>query len=188
MYEIYSCLWCKYFAFSMLLNALVLRELKTKKMEKLLEIKRASQKIVELINEWENQLIVLSEHQVTIPRNGQNRNIKQILGHMIDSSANNHHRIVRLQYLKRLTFPDYQPDNDTWIRIQNYENKDWQILIQFWTLYGLHISYIIDQVEEKDLDNLWSDGFINPITLKDIITGFPMHFELHLNEIKELIN
>lgn len=151
------------------------------------KIQKASRKIEELISGWESILLNLTEEQITLKRNKQNRNIKQILGHLIDSSVNNHHRIVRLQYLKRLSFPDYQPDNDTWIEIQNYENRDWKTLVQFWKQYGLHISYIIRQVNEKKLDNLWTDGFIKPVSLENIIVGFPEHFQLHLNEIKELI-
>ena len=150
-------------------------------------IQKASRKIEELISGWESILLNLTEEQITLKRNKQNRNIKQIVGHLIDSSVNNHHRIVRLQYLKRLSFPDYQPDNDTWIEIQNYENREWKTLVQFWKQYGLHISYIIRQVNEKNLDNLWTDGFIKPVTLENIIVGFPEHFQLHLNEIKELI-
>jgi hypothetical protein len=156
-------------------------------MDRINNIKKASRKIEELISDWGNNLLNLTEEQITLRRNIQKRNVKQILGHLIDSSVNNHHRIVRLQYLKRLTFPDYQPDNDTWIKIQNYDDRDWITLIQFWKLYGLHISFIMKQVNESDLDNLWTDGFIEPITLENIIIGFPEHFELHLNEIKELV-
>jgi hypothetical protein len=156
-------------------------------MERIQNIRKASQKIEKLISEWESILLNLTEEQITIKKNIQKRNIKQILGHLVDSSANNHHRIVRLQYMKRLSFPDYQPDNDTWIHIQNYENRDWHILVQFWKQYGLHISYIMNQINEKDLDNLWTDGFIEPISLEDIVLGFPEHFELHLNEIKDLM-
>ncbi len=156
-------------------------------MERLQSIEVASQKLEEMILNWENRLLSLSEEQVSLKRNRQKRNVKQILGHLIDSSVNNHHRIVRLQCIKRLTFPDYQADNDTWIHIQDYENRDWYLLVQLWKAYGLHISYIMRQVNEKDLDNLWTDGFIKPVTLENIITDFPEHFELHMNEIKELI-
>ncbi len=156
-------------------------------MESLQSIEKATQKLEEMILNWENRLLSFSEEQISLKRNRQKRNIKQILGHLIDSSVNNHHRIVRLQYVKRLTFPDYQADNDTWIHIQNYENRDWVLLVQLWKSYGLHITYIMRQVNEKDLDNLWTDGFIKPVTLENIITDFPEHFELHMNEIKELI-
>ena len=156
-------------------------------MERIEKIRFAASTIESLINEWEPILEKLPAEVITQKRNSQNRNIKQILGHLIDSGVNNHHRIVRLQYQKRLSFPDYQPDNDTWIQIQNYEGKDWQELILVWKYYSRHIAFIIQQVEESSLNNLWSDGFIAPISLEDIILGFPEHFKLHLNEIQELI-
>ncbi|MFT3738280.1 MAG: hypothetical protein QM786_05950 [Breznakibacter sp.] len=156
-------------------------------MEELLKVKDASRRIENMVAGWENVLLGLDEERITRYRNKQHRNIKQILGHLIDSSANNHHRIVRLQYGKRLVFPDYQADNDTWIGIQKYEDKDWYELVQLWKLYGLHIAFIIRRIEAKDLCNLWTDGFITPITLEEIASGFPNHFELHLNEIKELM-
>lgn len=49
-------------------------------------------------------------HQETLVtgRNSQNRSIKQILGHLIDSPSNNNHRIVHLQYQPTsLVFPNY---------------------------------------------------------------------------------
>ena len=157
-------------------------------MDRIEKIKQAAATVENLVNEWEPLLNQLPTEVITLKRNTQNRNIKQILGHLIDSGVNNHHRIVRLQYQKRLSFPDYQPDNDTWIQIQHYEEKDWQELILVWKYYSRHIAYIIRQVEVQNLDNLWTDGFIAPITLENIIIGFPEHFKLHLNEIEELIN
>lgn len=157
-------------------------------MERIEKIKLAASTIESLIDEWEPILEKLPIEVITQKRNSQNRNIKQILGHLIDSGVNNHHRIVRLQYQKRLSFPDYQPDNDTWIQIQNYEGKDWQELILVWKYYSRHIAFIVQQVEESSLNNLWSDGFIAPISLEDIIIGFPEHFKLHLTEIQELMN
>lgn len=70
---------------------------------------------------------------ITLKRNKQNRTIKQILGHLIDSASNNHQRMVRLQYSKDLLFfPDYRQDNDLWIALQDYQNEDWNNLIQLW--------------------------------------------------------
>lgn len=156
-------------------------------MERIQNIRKASSETLNLIEHGENILLEFNEKQITARRNGQNRNIKQILGHLVDSCTNNHNRIVRLQYTKRLIFPDYTPDNDDWIRIQNYEGYDWHSLIQLWKLYGYHLAYIMEQVQKEHLDNLWTDGFIEPVSLEDMIIGFPQHFELHLNEINELL-
>lgn len=157
-------------------------------MEQLELVKEAALILEKQIAAWEPILSQLDNDRITLFRNRQNRNIKQIVGHLIDSCVNNHHRIVRLQYLKRLTFPDYQPDNDTWIAIQQYESKDWQELVQLWKFYSRHIAYIIRNADPKDYNNLWTDGFITPVALADIMIDFPKHFQLHLDEIQDLMN
>ena len=138
------------------------------------------------INHWEKILLELNEIQISKNRNKQNRNIKQILGHLIDSASNNHQRIVRLQYIKQLVFPDYQQDNDLWIQLQQYEKADWLNLIQLWKYYNLHIIQIIDAVNIKTLNNTWNNFEGETTTLKQMIDGYPEHLLLHMNEIKEL--
>ena len=68
--------------------------------------------ILRYIEAWEQKLVDLPVDTITQKRNRQNRTIKQILGHLIDPAANNHQRIVRLQYNEKLIFLDYQQDND----------------------------------------------------------------------------
>ena len=81
--------------------------------------------IVKVIEAEESLLNGLSVEVITQRRNKQNRTIKQILGHLIDSASNNHQRMVRLQYSKDLLFfPDYRQDNDLWIALQDYQNAD----------------------------------------------------------------
>jgi hypothetical protein len=46
------------------------------------------------IDLWEQKLTDLSVDTITNRRNQQNRTIKQILGHLIDSAANNHQRMI----------------------------------------------------------------------------------------------
>jgi hypothetical protein len=59
-----------------------------------------------LLAAWEPKLQKLPEDVIALRRNSQNRSIKQILGHLIDSVSNNTHRIVHLQYQQSpLAFP-----------------------------------------------------------------------------------
>ena len=86
--------------------------------------------IAKVIETEERLLNDLSVEVITQRINRQNRTIKQILGHLIDSASNNHQRMVRLQYSKDLLFfPDYRQDNDLWIALQDYQNTDWANLI-----------------------------------------------------------
>ena len=148
-------------------------------------------RMLELIAAWEPRLSALSEDVVSNRRNSQNRNIKQILGHMVDSATNNTHRIIHLQYQGNpLIFPDYAAlgNNDRWIAIQNYQTKNWSDLVQLWNFSNRHIIHVINNVNPDKLDNIWLSALDEEVSLRNMINGYLSHFELHLNEIEELIN
>ncbi|MBN2349762.1 MAG: DinB family protein [Bacteroidales bacterium] len=143
-----------------------------------------------LLKIWEPKLSGLSDAVITTRRNSQNRTIKQIVGHMIDSASNNTHRIVHLQYQKSpLRFPNYasQGNNDRWIAIQNYQDENWEIMIGLWKYSNLHIVHVIENADPSKLDNLWFYSEEKLISLKDGIIDYLRHFKLHLDEIDELI-
>jgi hypothetical protein len=149
-----------------------------------------NKEIISLIKKWEPILTKLPKKTITMRRNKQNRTIKQIVGHMIDSASNNTHRIVHLQYQKSpLIFPNYATlgNNDRWIAIQDYQNEDWTTLIQLWKYSLFHISHVIKNVSDGKLNNKWISGPGKKITLKSMIVDFPKHLKLHLSEIDELI-
>jgi hypothetical protein len=157
----------------------------------MMETSSITNEILTLIEEWEPKLASLPHEILTRRRNDQNRTIKQILGHLIDSTSNNIHRIVHLQYqTSPLIFPNYATfgNNDRWISIQDYQNEDWVNLIQLWKYSLLHICHIIKNVNDDKLNNEWLAGPDRKITLKSMIIDFPRHLKLHLSEIDELIN
>jgi len=124
-------------------------------------------------------------------RNSQNRTIKQIVGHMIDSASNNTHRMVHLQYQPSpLVYPDYANfgNNDRWIAIQNYQEENWNDLIQLWKYSNLHIVHVIRNVNTDKLENEWITALNKHVSLKAMILDYLGHFELHLGEIDALIN
>ncbi|WP_295938234.1 DinB family protein [uncultured Alistipes sp.] len=118
--------------------------------------------------------------------NSQNRSIKQIVGHMIDSASNNLHRIVHLQYGQNpLVFPNYATNgnNDRWIAIQNYQQEDWSQLVQLWKYSNLHIAYVMDQVDANKLDRVWTAAPGQEVSLKEMIRDYPRHLQLHIEEV-----
>jgi uncharacterized damage-inducible protein DinB len=155
------------------------------------EFNKNNQEMLKLIEEWEPKLKKLSQDIISERRNSQNRTIKQIVGHMVDSASNNIHRIVHLQYqVSPLIFPDYANlgNNDRWIAIQNYQEEDWQNLVQLWKYSNLHIIHVINNVNKDKLDNVWISALNNNVSLKAMIIDYLRHFKLHLNEIDDLIN
>src|SRR5688572_26946189 len=59
----------------------------------------------------------------------------EILGHLVDSAANNHQRFVRAQFTDDLIFPGYEQEQ--WVSGQKYRDASWPDLIQLWSLYNL---------------------------------------------------
>lgn len=130
------------------------------------------------------------DKEVTISRfNSQNRSVKQIVGHMIDSASNNLHRIIHLQYNEiPLIYPNYaiNGNNDRWIAIQNYQDEDWHILIQLWKYSNLHLIHVIAYINSDKIDNKWIASPDEMVSLKDMVTDYPRHLKLHMKEIHEL--
>lgn len=149
-----------------------------------------NQELLQLTDEWETRLLSLSDDILSLRKNKQNRTIKQIVGHMIDSASNNTHRIIHLQYqVSPLIFPDYANlgNNDRWIAIQDYQSENWHDLVYLWKYSNRHVAHIIEHVNPEKLGNEWISATGEHVTLYSMITDYLRHFKLHLSEINELI-
>ena len=72
------------------------------------EFETICEELKNLIGSWEPRLMAMPPDKILGIRNNQDRNIMQIVGHMVDSASNNTHRIVHLQYRESpLSFPNY---------------------------------------------------------------------------------
>ena len=117
---------------------------------------------------------------------------KQVLGHLIDSAANNHQRFVRAQYTNDLAFPGY--DGDQWVEAQKYNDEDWVDLIDLWRAYNLHLVRVVSIIPEavltqqRDKHTLDQIAFktvdqSNPTTLEYLIRDYLDHLKHHLDQI-----
>ena len=68
------------------------------------------------------RLFKLSDEESGIAKTSDKWSAKQIIGHLVDSAANNHQRFVRAQFSDDLVFPGY--DQEEWVRVQRYERSD----------------------------------------------------------------
>jgi hypothetical protein len=156
----------------------------------MIEFESLTREIVSFIEIWEIKLSAIPEKTLLTRRNNQNRTIKQILGHLIDSTSNNIHRVVHLQYQKSpFDFPNYATfgNNDRWIAIQNYQNEEWNAMIQLWKYLLLHLCHVIKNIDESKLENEWIAGPKRKITLRSLLVEYLKHLKLHLSEIDDLI-
>jgi hypothetical protein len=111
--------------------------------------------------------------------------IKEVIGHLIDSAANNHQRFVRAQFVKELVFPKYEQVE--WVRCQSYNRVEWNDLIDLWRRYNLHLAHVIRHVPAAALTVRCVIGNHEPVTLQFLIEDYVAHLKHHLGKIAERV-
>ena len=117
---------------------------------------------------------------------------KQILGHLIDSAANNHQRFVRAQFTGDLVFPGYEQEQ--WVSAQRYNDEPWPDLIALWHAYNLHLLHVVSAIPQPVLTqprakhSLYLIAFKtvapdSPATLEYLIRDYLDHLKHHLDQI-----
>ena len=116
----------------------------------------------------------------------------EVLGHLIDSAANNHQRFVRAQFSDDLAFPGYEQNQ--WVSSQNYRNESWSEVVQLWSSYNLHLLHVASVIPEDVLTKPRASHTLDqiafnlvdksePATLEYLIRDYVDHLRHHLNQI-----
>ena len=138
------------------------------------------------------QLLKLSEAEAERPRAEEHWSSKQILGHLIDSAANNHARFVLGQLKDDLLFPGY--DQDGWVKTNHYQEAGWPQLVDLWRSYNLHLVHLMAHADKNKmstpctLHTLQEIAFkavpqSEAVTLEYLMQDYVAHLKHHLNQI-----
>jgi hypothetical protein len=122
--------------------------------------------------------------------------VKEIIGHLIDSAANNHQRFVRARWQEDLVFPAYAQDE--WVAAQDYRTAPWPELVTLWQSYNRHLARVMANVppavrtrlhQRHNLDQIaWRTiPADQPATLDYFMRDYVGHLEHHLKQIADLI-
>ncbi len=106
---------------------------------------------------------------------------KQLLGHLIDSAANNHQRFIRAQLDGSHAFPGYE--QESWVERNGYADATWGDLVALWRAYNLHLLRVIARIPEDRLAVTCTVGDNPPMTLGFIIEDYVRHLRHHLQQI-----
>jgi DinB superfamily len=120
---------------------------------------------------------------------------KEIIGHLVDSAANNHQRFVRAQFQDDLVFSGYA--QDAWVAVQAYQDAPWRDLLVLWREYNLHLARVMERVPEavrlrvRHRHNLHQLAFQavpedQPTTLEYFMRDYVAHLHLHLTQLRAL--
>lgn len=148
----------------------------------------------ETIETAEKRLLTISEQQSQISRAEGKWSPKEIIGHLIDSAANNHPRFVRAQFNDELAFSGYEQED--WVRVQGYNEEPWQQLVQLWKHYNLHLLHVMSLVSEQtrtkprtthNLDQIaWKTvAAKDSVTLEYFMRDYVAHMKNHLRQITD---
>lgn len=106
---------------------------------------------------------------------------KQVLGHLIDSAANNHQRFVRAQLGQELAFPGYE--QEAWVTVQHYQDESWDALVALWQYYNRHLLHLMAHVPGDQLSRRCAIGDSDPVTLEFLMKDYVVHLKHHLEQI-----
>jgi hypothetical protein len=116
----------------------------------------------------------------------------EILGHLVDSAANNHQRFVRAQFTDDLVFSGYEQNE--WVSSQRYADESWPELIQLWSAYNLHLHHVASVIPAPILTKPRANHTLDqiafklveknePATLEYLIRDYVDHLRHHLDQI-----
>jgi hypothetical protein len=138
------------------------------------------------------KLLDISEEQAEKPRAEEHWSAKQIIGHLIDSAANNHARFVLGQLKDDLLFAGY--DQDGWVKTNHYQEASWVDLVDLWRSYNLHLHHVMVHADQAKMNTpctlhtLQEIAFntvpkSEPVTLTYLMQDYVVHLKHHLNQI-----
>ena len=147
----------------------------------------------EVIETGKTRLLAIPEETAAVQSANQ-WSAKEIMGHLIDSAANNHQRFVRAQSSDDLVCQGY--DQNAWVSAQKYSQESWTELVNLWAAYNLHLLHFISVMPEETLTrqrnqhNLDKVGWktVDPsttTTLEYFIRDYAGHLQHHLNQVFE---
>jgi hypothetical protein len=105
---------------------------------------------------------------------------KEIVGHLVDSAANNHQRFVRLQLEPEIALPGYEQDG--WVRVGRYQERAWADIVALWAAYNRHLAAIVAAMDPSALGHVWHAP-AGDLTLEFIVADYVEHMRHHLAQV-----
>jgi hypothetical protein len=106
---------------------------------------------------------------------------KQIVGHLLDSAANNRQRFVRASIDGSYAGPTY--GQDAWVAAHGYAHQSWKTLVEWWNVEHDILVAVVERIPEERLDALCAVDGESPVTLRYLIEDYTRHQFWHFNQI-----
>jgi len=143
-------------------------------------MEKISEQLIDLVEETSRKLNRISIEAWNHRSSPVKWSKKEILGHLIDSAANNHQRFIRAQYEQnsKITY-----DQNKWVSTQDYQGSEIDDLINLWKSYNKHLAHIISIFPQDKYNNHCDIGKDQPVTIEWIIHDYIRHLKHHLDQL-----
>lgn len=148
-------------------------------------VQEAAAELVEVVDSTAARLARLAPPAAAASPAPGKWSVKEIIGHLIDSAANNHQRFVRAQYEDPLVLPGYA--QDFWVRAQGYADAPWPEIAEFWRVYNHHLARVISRIPSDRLDTECRIGQYDAEALGFVVEDYVAHLKHHVRQIERLI-
>jgi hypothetical protein len=128
-----------------------------------------------------DRLAELSKEKVESKATPASWSAKEELGHLLDSAANNHQRIVRAQLQESPAMPGYEQNK--WVGIHGYQRRDWNDLIDVWQALNRQLLAAAESVPDSGWSRKLTVGDSEPLTLEFVFDDYITHMLHHLKHI-----
>jgi len=111
---------------------------------------------------------------------------KEELGHLLDSAANNHQRIVRAQLEENPAMPGYEQNR--WAAVHAYSRREWKELIKVWQALNRQLLAAAETVPADGWSRTLTVAGSEPLTLQFVFEDYLAHMLHHLQHIGIQVN
>jgi hypothetical protein len=121
---------------------------------------------------------------------------KELIGHLIDSAANNLRRFVQARWQDDLVFDGYA--QDAWVAAQHYQEAPWPDLVALWREYNRHLAWVMTMVPPAVRYRVHARHNLHeiawqpvpagePATLDYLMADYVAHLHHHLGQLQALL-
>jgi hypothetical protein len=143
---------------------------------------KAAEELNTLITALHPLLLSIPQEELEKPPAHGKWSKKEILGHLIDSAANNHQRFVRIQYQD---LPHIVYHQEEWVSLQDYRSEPLETVIALWAAYNRHLAHVITKISPINYNRKGNTGKDAPFepTLEWLVEDYLAHMKHHLEQI-----
>jgi DinB superfamily len=133
------------------------------------------------IGELRIALLALSPDLADTPWRPGGWTRKQIVGHLLDSAANNRQRFARAAIDGQYAGPGYA--QDAWVAAHGYAGQSWETLLRWWQAEHEILAALVDHIPEERLGAMCTVGDDAPVTLRFLIEDYLTHQRWHFKQL-----